>query len=42
MAVKSELEVVVKEELNSVLDIDDDFLQDFDDFQNVATDPLAT
>ena len=31
VAVKSELEVVVKEELNSVLDIDNDFLQNFDD-----------
>ena len=39
---KSEPEVVVKEELNSIVDIDDDFLQNFDDFQNVATDPLAT
>ena len=39
---KSEPEVAVKEELNSVLDIDDDFLQNFDDLQNVATDPLAT
>ena len=41
-ALKSEPEVVVKEELNSVLDIDFDFLQNFDDMQNVATDPLAT
>ena len=32
---KSELEVVVKEELNSIIDIDNDFLQNFDD-------PLAT
>ena len=31
VAVKSELEVVVKEELNSYLDIDNDFLQNFDD-----------
>ena len=39
---KSEPEMVVKEELNSIVDFDDDFLQNFDDFQNVATDPLAT
>ena len=39
---KSEAEVVVKEELNSIVDIDDDFLQNFDDLQNVAIDPLAT
>ena len=38
----SEPEVLVKEELNSIVDIDDDFLQNFDDFQNVATDPLTT
>jgi hypothetical protein len=40
---KSEPEVVVKEELNSIVDIDDEeFLQNFDDLQNVAIDPLAT
>ena len=40
---KSEPEVVVKEEFNSIVDIDDEeFLQNFDDLQNVAIDPLAT
>ena len=39
---KSEPDVLFKEELNSIVDIDDDFLQNFGDFQNVATDPLAT
>ena len=39
---KSETDVVVKEKFNSILDIDDDFLQNFGDFQNAATDPLAT
>ena len=39
---KSEPDVLFKEEFNSIVDIDDDFLQNFDDFQNVATDPLAT